>query len=241
MRSADGGHNYRLVIGLKSVFFLDLGKRADKRGTCVNVPEQIVLGASVTYHLLDYLAGTHQSLLLGSDRLQSDALALAVEMNYGTDFKHLTHKRLSALESAVVDKVIQLSVDAEELLGLHHPGYFLENILRGHSLVYHFLRLYCKHTLAEAGYLGVDDVDLYLILIILCYEADLVVGAAEECRDSEGDNLVVALLDSLVEVGADFRVGGDSGLGKIVLRVLEGFELLVKLYRVEIKTFKIGG
>ena len=38
MRSADGGHNYRLVIGLESVFLLDLGKRADKRGTGVNVP-----------------------------------------------------------------------------------------------------------------------------------------------------------------------------------------------------------
>ena len=66
MSTADRRHNYVLVIGFYSVFFLYLKKRFKKRAPRIDVPKLIVLRASSGYFLLDYFARAGKRLFLCS-------------------------------------------------------------------------------------------------------------------------------------------------------------------------------
>ena len=92
MATAYRGHNNRLMVGLNVELSLDLLQGTDERGAGVNVPENIVLGGTVTDGFLKDLAGAGKSLLLCTNALKRNALAALVKGKNGTEVKYLTHK-----------------------------------------------------------------------------------------------------------------------------------------------------
>ena len=203
------------------------------------MPEEIVLRVSVTNSLLKDLAHTGKRLFRCSYALKSNALTLAVEVNDRADRKHLTEERLTALKSAVVDKVVKLAVNADKLLILLHPSDLLKDLLCGHTLVNELLRSDSLEALAEAVCLGVDNVYLHfgmLCLKFLCNLAKRGVCTAKSRAYRKYERLLAALIKSDLVVALDLLNRGEAGLRKIVLRILNSLHSSIKAGDIKVVT-----
>ena len=177
MTSRNGRHNYGVMVGLDSEALLDRLKHGHKRGTGVYVPEEVILGRSVTDLLLKHFAGSGECLFLGSYALDRSEDTLTVEADNGTDAEHLTHKCLTALKTAVVNEIVELTVNTEELLCLHDPSDFLKNGFGRNASLYKLCGTDSNEALGEGVDLCINNGDLKLALEVLCDLLNTVVAS----------------------------------------------------------------
>ena len=122
---------------------------------------------------------------------------------------------------------------------LHHPARFFENILGRHSACCVFRCLDCEKSLSETSNFRIDHVDLQSVFIFPGDKADLVICSAKRRGKHIHDRFLIAVSDRSVEALHDFLGVGHSGGGQVVFRIVNGFELTVKINGIKVVAFSV--